>query len=57
MGKKVKSPCIDLCKIDKASGWCRGCFRSKDEIKRWKKLGKKERRAILAELPARRKAG
>jgi uncharacterized protein len=49
----AKDPCIGLCKIDKESGFCRGCRRTKREIKTWKKLSKKERRAVLEDLPGR----
>lgn len=52
--KKAKDPCIDVCKIDKDSGWCRGCLRTKKEIKHWKDYSKQERRAILEELATRR---
>jgi predicted Fe-S protein YdhL (DUF1289 family) len=55
--KKAKSPCVDLCKIDKGTGWCRGCRRSKDEIKAWKTLSKKARRRVLEALPARWRTG
>ena len=52
--KKAKSPCIDVCKIDKESGLCKGCLRSKQEIKGWKKLAKSERRAIIEAIPLRK---
>jgi predicted Fe-S protein YdhL (DUF1289 family) len=52
--KKVESPCIDVCKIDKDTGWCLGCLRTKDEIKHWKDYSKKEKRALLKELGDRR---
>jgi predicted Fe-S protein YdhL (DUF1289 family) len=51
---KAKSPCIDICKIDKDSGLCKGCLRSKQEIKDWKKLPKSERRAIIEAIPLRK---
>jgi hypothetical protein len=49
----LKSPCIDICKFDRRSGWCIGCGRTKDECKRWKKVAKHKRKAIKAELPQR----
>ena len=49
----AKDPCIGVCKIDKKSGFCRGCRRTKGEIKTWKKLSKKARRAVLEDLPGR----
>ena len=50
---KVKSPCIDVCKIDKISGLCRGCLRTVPEIKAWKDLSHKQQNALLAELERR----
>ena len=28
----ITSPCIDVCKMDEASGLCQGCYRRLDEI-------------------------
>lgn len=46
-----KNPCIKVCEFDRDI--CVGCGRSRQEIKRWKKLGKAERRALLAEADLR----
>lgn len=50
-----KSPCIDICKIDKKTGYCIGCFRTKDEIKDWRKLKDGKRQRIIDKAPERRK--
>ena len=50
----VASPCNNVCRIDEASGWCLGCQRSLGEIAAWGTASDDERRAVLAELPARR---
>jgi predicted Fe-S protein YdhL (DUF1289 family) len=34
----VASPCIDVCKLDPETGWCRGCLRTRDEIRAWKTM-------------------
>jgi predicted Fe-S protein YdhL (DUF1289 family) len=47
----VKNSCIKVCKFDR--NICRGCGRSKAEIKAWKKLDKTEQRAVLAEADMR----
>jgi predicted Fe-S protein YdhL (DUF1289 family) len=47
----VKDPCIKLCKFERDT--CRGCGRTKAEIKAWKKLGKVAQRAVLAEADMR----
>jgi uncharacterized protein len=49
----VPSPCTKVCELDAATGWCRGCGRSAQEIGDWLYAGDAEKRAILARLPAR----
>ena len=49
----VRSPCINICQIDDASGWCVGCGRTLDEIARWGITDDADRDAVMAELPAR----
>ncbi|HEX7968662.1 MAG TPA: DUF1289 domain-containing protein [Stellaceae bacterium] len=48
------SPCTAVCVLDPASGFCRGCYRTIDEIAGWASLGAAEKRKILDRLPARR---
>jgi predicted Fe-S protein YdhL (DUF1289 family) len=50
----VASPCISVCEMDTASGLCRGCHRTLDEIAAWSVLDGDAKRAVLALLPARR---
>ncbi len=50
----VETPCIDICKINHATGYCIGCCRSSDEIARWASMSDAERRAIMDELDRRR---
>jgi predicted Fe-S protein YdhL (DUF1289 family) len=52
--KKIESPCIDICKMDKNTGLCKGCLRTKEEIKNWKKITRSERRAIVETITIRR---
>jgi hypothetical protein len=49
----VASPCTNVCRIDRRSGWCEGCKRSIDEITGWPHASDAQRRAILAALPGR----
>ena len=49
----VPSPCVSVCQIDRASGWCEGCLRTLDEIADWSVLDADERRAVWALLPGR----
>lgn len=50
----VPSPCISVCRVDAATGWCAGCYRSIDEIAAWASLGDREKLAIWRELALRR---
>jgi len=49
----VRSPCINVCAIDRRSGWCEGCGRTIDEIMRWPGATEAEQAALVAQLPAR----
>ena len=51
---KIKSPCIDICKIDKKTGLCKGCLRTKREIKAWKTLSKTDQRDIVSRIALRK---
>jgi predicted Fe-S protein YdhL (DUF1289 family) len=49
----IASPCINVCQIDDATGWCVGCGRTIDEIVRWGGTNGADRDAVMAQLPAR----
>lgn len=51
MGDKSKNPCISICKLK--DDVCIGCGRSQDEMKSWKRMKNKERKAVN-ELAAER---
>ncbi|MFD1786787.1 DUF1289 domain-containing protein [Sphingomonas floccifaciens] len=50
---RVPSPCVNVCRLDAATGWCIGCGRTGDEITRWTAVGEAERDAVMAILPTR----
>lgn len=52
--RRVMSPCIGICTIDRTSGFCLGCKRTIDEIGRWQMLEDPARQAIVDQLPARK---
>ena len=52
----VDSPCVRVCVIDQATGYCCGCYRTLDEIAFWTRYTSDERTRILARLDARRAA-
>ncbi len=49
----IRTPCINVCILDEATGLCRGCGRTRDEIAAWSGLADRERERIMAALPAR----
>ena len=49
----IKTPCIKVCAVSGQTGLCVGCGRTLAEIAGWSELSEVERRAIMAELPAR----
>ncbi len=52
----VPSPCINVCRMDAATGWCEGCQRTLAEIAAWGGLSDADKRAVWQALPARREA-
>lgn len=52
----VQSPCISICRMHEASGWCEGCLRTLDEIAAWSVLSDADKQAVLVELSRRRVA-
>jgi hypothetical protein len=52
---EVPSPCVNVCVMNEASGLCRGCARTLDEISRWSDYTRGQKLAVLKKL-ARRKA-
>jgi predicted Fe-S protein YdhL (DUF1289 family) len=49
----MESPCILICSIDDATGYCFGCGRTRAEIGAWTSITSEQRRAIMRDLPAR----
>lgn len=54
MQADVPSPCTRICAIDAGSGWCRGCWRTLDEISIWARLTPAQKHAVLARCEERR---
>ncbi|MEJ2173953.1 MAG: DUF1289 domain-containing protein [bacterium] len=51
----VASPCVNVCVMDDASGLCRGCHRTLDEIARWSVMDDAEKRVVIGLLAERKK--
>ena len=56
MTQTVPSPCIDVCRMDEATGWCVGCLRTLDEIALWSALDDDDKRQVWSDLARRRAA-
>jgi len=50
----VASPCVSVCKLDRARDRCLGCYRTRAEIGEWSRADDARRREILAAARARR---
>jgi len=51
----LESPCVNICLLDEKTGLCLGCGRTMQEIASWASMSDVERRAIMRELPRRRR--
>ncbi|MDP2370132.1 MAG: YbaK/EbsC family protein [Rhodoferax sp.] len=51
----VPSPCTSVCRMDDASGWCAGCFRSIEEITNWSRMAPPEQRVVWGLIEQRAK--
>lgn len=51
--EEVQSPCIGVCSIDEASGYCQGCYRTVEEIKGWWDMSPLEQGKLVADLEQR----
>tara|TARA_S200000501_G_scaffold376796_1_gene432889 strand:- start:958 stop:1158 length:201 start_codon:yes stop_codon:yes gene_type:complete len=49
----LTSPCISVCEINKNSGFCIGCFRTRKEIATWRDLDVTDQKELLAQLRLR----
>jgi predicted Fe-S protein YdhL (DUF1289 family) len=49
----VKSPCVQVCVLDEAIGWCIGCGRTRAEIWKWTRATDEEKREIAERAAAR----
>ena len=49
----IQSPCVLVCSIDMATGYCFGCGRTREEIGNWTVFSDTERGEVMKLLPAR----
>ena len=48
----MQTPCVHVCSLVSATGFCAGCGRTLQEIGSWMSYSDTERRRIMALLPA-----
>lgn len=53
---EVASPCVSICVLDEDSGFCTGCWRTREEIAGWRCANYDERIAIIEKLKERQAA-
>ena len=51
----VKSPCINICKINNDSGLCIGCYRNINEVYNWIRFTDKQKKIVLSKIHKRAK--
>jgi len=49
----LPSPCISVCRMETATGLCKGCLRTLDEIAAWSTLDDDGKRAVWARIEVR----
>ncbi len=54
--RDVPSPCVDVCRMNEATGYCEGCWRTIDEIAGWPVMTPEEKRKVVNGLDNRRLA-
>ena len=52
--RSIRTPCVQVCIVDGATGLCLGCHRTLNEIGGWAGLDEAERDRVMGELPSRR---
>ena len=45
--KNLPSPCISICKLNKSTGYCDGCFRTEHEIALWPSMSEDDKLNML----------
>lgn len=50
----IPSPCVSDCGIDKNSGFCKGCFRTLEEIREWKDMNDNNKKSLIKMIRIRK---
>ena len=49
----IESPCNKVCVMNETTGFCRGCWRTLDEIARWGMMSDEEKAEVMGKLAER----
>lgn len=49
----VPSPCVSVCQMDSATGWCQGCLRTLEEIGQWGNADDAFKRVVWTRIETR----
>jgi predicted Fe-S protein YdhL (DUF1289 family) len=49
----IQSPCVGVCALNDATGFCQGCYRTVEEIREWWNMSHEERAKTASELDQR----
>lgn len=52
----LRSPCVSICRMDVASGYCEGCYRTIEEIADWGMMSDDRKREVWQALRQRQAA-
>lgn len=56
VGPVIMSPCMNVCIMNEATGYCQGCYRTLGEIADWGRFSAAEKESIIEQLDRRRHA-
>ena len=51
--KKITSPCVGICSINKNNDFCIGCGRTIDQISKWSNFNETEKKKIILQIKNR----
>ena len=57
MASDLPSPCISICRMAPATGFCQGCLRTIDEIAAWSRMDDARKRSVWRAIELRAEAG
>jgi len=55
--RELPSPCVSICRMDAANGFCAGCLRTIDEIAGWSRMADTDKRSVWRAIELRAAAG